>query len=71
MPEMNGFDVVRRLNAIGVDHRVVFLTVHDDTERLAQSTGLGAIGYVAKPRMANDLTIAAREASQGRRSVSP
>ena len=71
MPGMNGFEVADRLRQLGSTAAVVFLTVHHGDDFVAAAKAVGAIGYVVKPRLASDLTVAVREAHSGRPFVSP
>ena len=51
MPEMDGFEVLRRLRA-GMTTReipVIFLTAMDATQDEAKGLGLGAVDYITKP----------------------
>ena len=49
MPEMDGFEVVRRLRQDGVRPPVVFLTARDSTEDKVTGLTLGGDDYVTKP----------------------
>ncbi len=49
MPEMDGFEVVRRLRQDGVRSPVVFLTARDSTEDKVTGLTLGGDDYVTKP----------------------
>ncbi len=71
MPVMNGIEAAHRLKDVGVEARVVFLTVHDDPDFAREALEAGALGYVIKPRIASDLLIAIKEAHAGRSFVSP
>ena len=62
MPGMTGLEVATRLRTAGSRAAVVFLTVHDEIDVLQAAKAAGGIGYVLKPRLASDLTIAVREA---------
>jgi CheY-like chemotaxis protein len=70
MPGMNGFELARQLRGVVPKAALVFLTVHDEHEFMAAARDVGALGYVAKPRLAVDLLHAVREAHSGR-SVYP
>lgn len=48
MPQMDGFDVYRRLRRL-TDTPVLFVTALDDLARLKQAFALGAADYVVKP----------------------
>ncbi|MEV0432232.1 response regulator transcription factor [Nocardia sp. NPDC050413] len=49
MPGMDGFTLLRRLRADGVQAPVLFLTARDQTEAKLTGLGLGADDYVTKP----------------------
>ncbi len=71
MPVMNGIETARRLKEVGVNSRIVFLTVHDDPDFAGEALEAGALGYVIKPRIVSDLLVAIKEAHAGRSFVSP
>lgn len=71
MPGMNGLEVAASLRAAGSTAALVFLTVHDEEDFITAARAVGAIGYVVKPRLASDLSVAVREALAGRPFVSP
>ena len=51
MPEMDGYEVCRRLKAdpSTADIPVLFVTGHADDEERAKGMALGAVAYVTKP----------------------
>jgi two-component system, OmpR family, response regulator len=49
MPELDGFEVVRRLRRDGVKTPVLFLTARDSTDAKVEGLRLGADDYVTKP----------------------
>lgn len=49
MPGMDGFGLLRRLRADGVDAPVLFLTARDDVQDKVTGLTLGADDYVTKP----------------------
>ncbi|MEV0756541.1 response regulator transcription factor [Streptosporangium sp. NPDC050280] len=49
LPDMDGFDVVRRLRGGGSDTPVVFLTARDATEDKIRGLTMGGDDYVTKP----------------------
>ncbi len=57
MPEMNGFDVLKKIKTTPVwrDIPVVFLTAKTDHESLVEGFQLGAVDYVTKPFQADEL----------------
>ena len=49
LPDMDGFDVIRRLRGGGAQIPVVFLTARDSTEDKIRGLTLGGDDYVTKP----------------------
>ena len=71
MPIMNGIEAVQRLKESGSRIQVVFLTIHDDIDYVSAALATGARGYIVKPRLASDLSVAIKEAHAGRLYLSP
>jgi DNA-binding NarL/FixJ family response regulator len=65
MPCMSGIDVARELHRRGSKSRIVFLTVHEDTDILETCLAAGGLGYVVKVYMDTDLIPAMKEALAG------
>jgi DNA-binding NarL/FixJ family response regulator len=70
MPDMTGIEAARRLRARGSMARVVFLTIHSETEFIEACLAAGALGYVAKIHMKTDLIPAINAALAGRSFIS-
>jgi DNA-binding NarL/FixJ family response regulator len=70
MPCMSGIEVARELHRRGCKARIVFLTVHEDTDILETCLSAGGLGYVVKVSMDTDLIPAMKEAIAGRVFVS-
>jgi DNA-binding NarL/FixJ family response regulator len=70
MPGMSGIEVARELKRRRNKARIVFLTVHEDTDILATCLAAGGLGYVVKVHMETDLIPAMNEALAGREFVS-
>jgi DNA-binding NarL/FixJ family response regulator len=70
MPEMNGIDVARELRKHHSKAKIVFLTVHEDSDIMATCLAAGGLGYVLKLVMNSDLIPAMNEALAGRIFVS-
>lgn len=71
MPVLSGIQAARRLKAAGSPARIVFLTMHADTDYVRAALETGASGYVVKSRLATDLLPCIREVLAGRSFVSP
>jgi|SRR5215467_1228876 len=65
MPVLNGIAAVGRLKELGDKSRVVFLSVHTDTDFVRKCLSTGAFAYVAKSRMSSELIPAIRHALTG------
>lgn len=49
LPDMNGFDLQRRLAALGSTTPVVVVTAHDDAMHRRAARDIGAFAYLTKP----------------------
>jgi DNA-binding NarL/FixJ family response regulator len=70
MPGMTGIEVAKELKCRSNKTRIVFLTVHEDSDIIATCLSVGALGYVLKALMDSDLILAMNEALAGRVFVS-
>jgi DNA-binding NarL/FixJ family response regulator len=66
MPEMNGFEITRRLRKENCQSKIVFLTVHEELQFIRAAFDVGATGYVFKSRMNTDLCAAINAVCAGR-----
>lgn len=71
MPILNGIAAVERLKDSKCKAQIVFLTVHTDRDFVRMCLATGALGYVLKPRMAEELKRAIHAVLEGRMFVSP
>jgi two-component system response regulator DegU len=55
MGEISGLDIARHLRDLGCSAKIVFLTVHDDSDFMKAAVGAGGSAYVVKPRLSLDL----------------
>jgi DNA-binding NarL/FixJ family response regulator len=70
MPGMSGIEVARELRKRECKTKIVFLTVHQDSDILATCLAAGGLGYVVKVLMDTDLIPAMNEALADRVFVS-
>lgn len=70
MPIVNGIEAADQLKECGCESRIVFLTVHADSDFVRRCLSTGAFGYVVKSRIATELILAVREALAGNIFVS-
>lgn len=61
MPGMSGIEVARELKRRGNKAKIVFLTVHQDSDILATCLAAGGLGYVLKALMDTDLIPAMKD----------
>jgi DNA-binding NarL/FixJ family response regulator len=66
MPVMSGIEVAEELRNRGNKAKIVFLTVHEDTDIFKACQEAGGLGYVVKLSMNSDLIPAMKEALAGR-----
>lgn len=55
MPDMDGFELAKRLRTAGSQAALVFLTVYEEEEFEAVARTVGGVQYVRKSRLALDL----------------
>jgi two-component system OmpR family response regulator len=60
LPDLDGFEVTRRLRSEGVRVPIVFLTARDETADLVAGLGLGGDDYVTKPFSLEELVARVR-----------
>ena len=54
MPTMSGIEVAHRIKRSDAQMKIVFLTLHDDSDFKAAALETGAEGYVTKARMGRE-----------------
>lgn len=70
MPVLDGLQAASKLQSMGSRTKVVFLTVHEDSDFVAAALSVGACGYVTKASVTSELIPAIREALEGRMYIS-
>ena len=71
LPDGTGADAARAILAALPGTKIVFLTVHDDDERLFAAITAGAVGYLLKSVRAADLLSRLRAVMRGEVALSP
>lgn len=71
MPGSNGLDATRRIAALGLDTKVLVLTVHAEEEYLVPVVEAGASGYLTKTSADTDLLEALRVVARGQVFMPP
>jgi DNA-binding NarL/FixJ family response regulator len=71
MPLLNGLDAARQLKQLHPDIRILFLTMNEDPDMVAEAFRAGASGYLLKRSAASELVTAIKEIMQHRSYVTP
>jgi two-component system, NarL family, response regulator NreC len=71
MAGMSSFEATRQIRKERPDTRVMFLSMYDDEDYLAECVDIGASGYVLKESPAEQLVTAIREVHRGGSYLSP
>ena len=71
MPVLNGLDAARILKKEGVRSKIVFLTMHSDSNMVAEAFRAGASAYLLKQSAGEELTQAIEQVLVGRTYISP
>ena len=71
MDTLNGIDVARELVLSGCSSKIIFLSVHEDSDFVNAAMGAGGSAYVVKSRVATDLCSAIDAVLADKRFLSP
>ena len=71
MPRMDGVETLRKLNAAGINSRVILLSVYAKDEQLFEGLRAGARGYLMKEATGAELVSAIRTVHQGGSLLQP
>ena len=71
MPGLDGIAAASEILRKNPAARIVFVTVHDETELVKKSLAIGVLGYVLKLTAGEDLVPAIHAAMRGERYISP
>lgn len=71
MPGLDGFEILERIQSMGTDTKVIFLTMHKDALMAKKALQSGASGYVLKDNAFEDLLYAINTVSTGGKFISP
>jgi DNA-binding NarL/FixJ family response regulator len=71
MPLMNGIQASSRLREHHLRTKILFLSIHEQSEYISAAFSAGASGYVTKRRLSSDLALAVREVNRGHTFLSP
>jgi two-component system, NarL family, response regulator len=71
LPVVNGIEAIRRIRQIDPSARIVVLTMYEGDENIHRAFDVGAMGYVLKDAIPDDLIHVIREVHAGRRVIGP
>lgn len=71
MPTMNGVQAIQAIRGHQPDARVVVLTMYHGDEDIHRAIAAGAMGYLLKDTLPDDLIRVIREVHSGRRAIPP
>ena len=71
MPGLDGIAAASEILRKNPAARIVFVTVHDETELVKKSLAMGVLGYVLKLTAGEDLVPAIHAALRGEQYISP
>lgn len=71
MPVMTGFEAAARIRALGLDSKLIFLTVQSSAAYVKKARALGADGYVLKVYTNEQLPLAISSVLTGKPYISP
>src|SRR5579871_411392 len=71
MTGMSSFEATRQIRKERPETQVIFLSMYDDEDYLAESVEIGASGYILKESPADQLITAIREVHRGGHFLSP
>jgi len=71
MPGLDGLEVTRRIQRIGLNTKTLILTMHESDQMVRRVLEAGARGYVLKSDLATDLVRAVSLVAQGKLFLTP
>jgi DNA-binding NarL/FixJ family response regulator len=71
MGAISGIDIARQLQDLGCSAKIIFLTVHEDSDYVNAAMGAGGSAYVVKSRLNMDLLSAVNAVLSNKLFVSP
>ena len=71
LPDMGGVDAIRTIRQLDADARIIVLTMYKGDEDIHRAIDAGAMTYLLKDTLADDLPRIVREVHAGRRILPP
>lgn len=70
MPKLDGFALTREVRRLGLDIKIIFLTLHTEEDLFREAMELGAQGYILKDSAMDEIVVALRAVAAGRSYLS-
>lgn len=70
MPNMDGFQVLKKMKALNLDIKPIVISMHGDGNYIAKCAKSGAYGYLLKNTDEDELTLAIRMVNKGKKYFS-
>jgi DNA-binding NarL/FixJ family response regulator len=70
LPDMNGFEVSKKIHQVSPDSRIIFVTANNSRMIALAALSDGAMGFVSKQNAVDELLPAIRAVLQGKRFLS-
>jgi DNA-binding NarL/FixJ family response regulator len=71
LPRMSGVEAIRAIRVCHADARVVVVTMYQGDEDVHRAVAAGAVGYLLKDTLPDDLIHTIRDVHGGRRAIAP
>ncbi len=71
IPQLDGFEVIRRVQQLQTAVDIIFLTIHSEVDLLHRALELGAKGYILKESALLEIVSGVRSIAAGKPYVSP
>jgi DNA-binding NarL/FixJ family response regulator len=66
MPKMDGLAVAREIRRLGLNTKIIFLTLHDDQDFFRSAVELGGLGYILKDSAMLEIAACIHAVAEGR-----
>lgn len=71
MPEKDGFEVAREIYRVGMDTKIIILTMHKERSALKKAMDIGIQGFIIKDDTFDDLIYGIKAILSGKQFISP
>lgn len=71
MPNLNGIETLRKFKDLGIESKIIMLTIHEDKEYIMKTLKLGANGYILKDSNSDEFIKGIRDVVNGKQYIQP